>query len=161
MQKFVAEIYIIGVNPYVFIPPTDLKQIQNTAEKNKGPIPVKGKINGKPFIQTLIKYAGEWRLYLNTPIRRVTNTQVGDKVKVEIEFDSKPRLVQTPPQLAQALEKNKMAKDAFEKLPAYRQKEIKRYIAHLKSEQTIARNIEKIIKYLRGKEVKGVLFGRK
>ncbi len=161
MQKFTDVIKIIGVNPYVRLPEKDLKQIQKDAGRDKGPIPVRGKLNGQPFIQTLVKYAGAWRLYLNTPMREATKTKVGDSVAVELEFDNKPRLVPMPVQLAAAFDKNKKAKDAFYKLPPSRQKEINRYLDNLKSEKTIERNIDKILNYLSGKNVKGVLFVRK
>ena len=53
---------------------------------------------------------------------------------------------------------NKQAKEAFEKLPPYRKKEINRYIGNLKNEETIQKNIERTIKYLTGEEVQGVLY---
>jgi len=71
IYKFSAEIYIIGVNPFVFIPDAVLESVFRDANKNKGKIPVKIKIEGHQFIQTLIKYSGHWRLYLNTPMRKM------------------------------------------------------------------------------------------
>src|SRR5690606_41266848 len=56
---------IIGVNPFVFVPEDILKAIFEQAGKDKGPIPIKGLVNGKPYTQTLVKYSGEWRLYIN------------------------------------------------------------------------------------------------
>ncbi|MEI9935362.1 MAG: hypothetical protein WDM71_11065 [Ferruginibacter sp.] len=42
------------------------------AGKDKGHIPVKGKLDGHAFIQTLVKYSGKWRLYLNGPMRKAS-----------------------------------------------------------------------------------------
>jgi uncharacterized protein YdeI (YjbR/CyaY-like superfamily) len=56
------------------------------------------------------------------------------------------------PKLASALEENKKAKATFEKLAPYRQKEIIRYIGFLKAEESVNRNVEKVIKHLLGKE---------
>ena len=155
---FRVTIEIICVNPYISLPDGCLKLLQEVAGKNKGPIPVKGLLNGKPFTQTLVKYAGEYRLYLNTPMRQVTNTKVGDTVEVEIEFDPEQRIVPVPIPLADALERNKKAKEAFEKLSPSRQKEINRYISFLKNEETIKANVEKVINFLGGKKTDGVLF---
>ena len=46
MFVFKATIEIIGVNPYVLLPEKVLNAIFEQAQKNKGPIPIKGKING-------------------------------------------------------------------------------------------------------------------
>jgi Domain of unknown function (DUF1905) len=64
VNRFKATIDIIGVNPFVLLPDPVLKNIFKQAQKDKGPIPVRGTINGHPFIQTLVKYSGYWRLYI-------------------------------------------------------------------------------------------------
>ena len=70
MESFTAKIYKIGVNPYMLLPLKVLKTLFVEAGKDKGPIPVRGTLNGKKFTQTLVKYSGKWRLYLNTPMRK-------------------------------------------------------------------------------------------
>jgi len=151
MQSFSAKILKIGINPYVLLPATVLEKLFEQARKNKGPIPVRGKLNGKDYIQTLVKYAGLWRLYLNTPMRKTAGIDVGDIANVEIEFDPVPRVISMDPQLAKELEQNKKAKAVFDKLPPYRQKEIIRYIASMKTEVSVMRNVEKIMQHLLGK----------
>ena len=69
-EIFQHEIQIIGVNPFVFLPDTVLSSILREVNKDKGKIPVKIKIEGHEFIQTLIKYSGHWRLYLDTPCEK-------------------------------------------------------------------------------------------
>jgi hypothetical protein len=113
MLSFNAQIQIIGINPYVLLPDKVLVALFAQANKKKGAIPVKGKINGQDFIQTLVKYSGKWRLYLNTPMRRSTNTEVGDKVSIEIEFDPVERLVPINLKLKKALDKDRKAKKVF------------------------------------------------
>ncbi|MEP7169652.1 MAG: YdeI/OmpD-associated family protein [Bacteroidota bacterium] len=152
MQKFSAQIFKIGINPYVFIPPVVLKWLFKEAGKMKSPIPVKGKLNGNSFIQTLVKYEGEWRLYLNTPMRKAAGIDVGDMAKMEIDYDSEPRIIPMHIKLKHAFSQNKKAKEVFNKLSPYRQKEIVRYINSLKAEESVDRNIEKVIKHLEGKE---------
>ena len=152
MSSFKAEIKIIGVNPYVLLPAIVLKEIFERAGKVKGPIPVKGKINDHNFIQTLVKYSGKWRLYLNTPMRKGAGADVGDIVHVEIQFDETERKIAIHPKFENALKKNKKARMAFEQLSPSRQKEIIRYINFLKTEESVDRNIKRAIQFLSGKE---------
>jgi hypothetical protein len=152
MKSFTTKILIIGVNPYVLLPAAVLDELFTKAGKSKGPIPVKGTLNGKKFTQTLVKYSGKWRLYLNTPMRKAAGIDVGDTAKVKVEYDPAPRVLTMHPKLASALEENKKAKATFEKLAPYRQKEIIRYIGFLKAEESVNRNVEKVIKHLLGKE---------
>jgi hypothetical protein len=152
MRSFTAKIQIIGVNPYVLLPSAVLDELFTQAGKNKGPIPIKGTLNGKKFTQTLVKYSGKWRLYLNTPMRKAAGIDVGDTAKVKVEYDPAPRVLTMHPKLVRALDENKKAKAAFEKLAPYRQKEIVRYIGFLKAEESVNKNVEKVIRHLLGKE---------
>ena len=150
VASFSAIIKIIGVNPYVLLPQNVLKEIFKQAGKNKSPIPVKGKINGHPYQQNLVRYNGKWRLYLNTPMRKAAGIDVGDIAKVEIDFDPEPRHISMHPKLKQALSQNKKANEVFKKLSPYRQKEIMRYLNSMKTEESVKRNIIKIIMHLTG-----------
>jgi hypothetical protein len=152
MYSFNAKIQIIGINPYVLLPAAILKKLFSDAGRDKSPIPVKGELNGFAYIQTLVKYSGKWRLYLNGPMLKGADTDVGNMVKVKIAFDDKERLTPLHSKLEEALNKNKKAKQSFEKLVPYRQKEIVRYINSLKTEESVDRNIKKAIGFLTGKE---------
>ena len=55
------------------------------------------------------------------------------------------------PKLQAAIAQNKKAKAVFDTLPASRQKEIVRYIANLKSEESVSRTITRAIQFLLGK----------
>lgn len=151
MISFTAKIRIIGVNPYVLLPSPVLKEVFRQSGKSKGPIPVRGTLNGHKFIQTLVRFSGKWRLYLNTPMRKAAGIDVGDTAKVTIEFDPKPRVISVHPKLTSAFKQNKEVKEAFEKLPPYRRKEIIRYISFMKTEESVVRNVEKVVRHLLGK----------
>jgi hypothetical protein len=152
MHSFSARIYKIGINPYVLLPAAVLKNLFVTAGKDKGPIRVRGTLNGHPFLQTLVKYAGKWRLYLNGPMRTAAGIDVGDKANVEIEFDPAERTLSMHPKLEAALKKNKKAKAVFDELVPSLQKEIIRYINFLKTEESVERNITKALRFLSGEE---------
>jgi len=151
LQTYQAKIYIIGVNPYVLVPVSVLKVIFKQANKSKGAIPVRGYLDGYPYIQTLVRYSGKWRLYLNTPMRKAAKKDVGDTIEVQIEFDPVERVIPIHPKFLKALNIYKSAKTAFEKLSPSRQKEIVRYISFLKTEDSVDKNIARAIAFLSGK----------
>lgn len=157
MHTFSAKVGRIDINPYVQVPDDILVKLQQAAKKEKGPVPVKGTLQGKPFLANVVRYRGMWRLYLNTEMRRAANVDVGDQVTVGLQFDSSPRTVPVPREFEFALSKSKSAKQAFEKLTPFRQKEILRYLNSLKQPETLERNIEKIIRHLQGKPVEGLV----
>ncbi|MES2760801.1 MAG: YdeI/OmpD-associated family protein [Bacteroidota bacterium] len=149
--KFSTKIKIIGINPYVSLPETILKSIFIEAKKDKGPIQIKGTINGKPYLQTLVKYAGEWRLYINTMMLEKSPKRISEEIAVTISFDPNERIIEMHPLLKEAIDNNKAAKSVFEKLTPSRKKEIIRYISHLKKEEKIIANVSKAIIFLLGK----------
>jgi len=152
MKSFSARIYKIGVNPYVLLPAAVLKDIFQNAGRDKGPIAVRGTLNGHAYLQTLVKYSGKWRLYLNGPMRTAAGIDVGDMAMVEIEFDPLERTLTMHPKLQDALQKNSKAKQVFDELSPSRQKEIIRYINSLKTEESVERNLKRAIQFLLGKE---------
>lgn len=150
MYRFEAVIHLIGVNPFVFVPELILENLFLKSGKRKGSIPISGQINGKDFQQTLVRFDGEWRLYINTAMLKNSPKRIGETVKLMIDFDPSDRSIACPEKLKQALDQNPDAKLIFEKLSPSRQKEIVRYIARLKSEQSIQKNLEKAIAFLKG-----------
>ena len=127
-----------------------MKIIFAEAGKSAGPIPVRGKLEGADFTQTLVKYRAAWRLYINGPMLKASRSKVGDTVKIEIEFDPEPREVPFPKRLADAFNRDAIAKAAFGKLSPSRRKEILKYLVSLKTEASIERNVERVLNNLRG-----------
>lgn len=151
-HRFQAQLQIIGINPYVLVPEEILAAIFKVAGKDKGPIPISGSINGKAYLQTLVRYRDAWRLYVNTIMLENSPKRIGETIDVEIAFDPKPRNIDPPEAFVKAFAKNKKAKAAFDRLPPSRQKEIVRYLAGLKSKEALERNIYRAIGHLIGKE---------
>jgi hypothetical protein len=149
--KFPAVIKIIGVNPFVYLPPNVLEFIFAQAQKDKGKIPVRIKMDGHEFTQTLVRYSGHWRLYLNTTMRKAARKELGDSAIFEIAFDPGKKIIKPHPAFLKALKKNKAANKIFDHLPPYLQTEIIRYISFLKTEESINRNVIKAIDFLLGK----------
>jgi hypothetical protein len=152
MKSFSAKIFIISkINPVVDVPEDVLQSIFEQAGRSKGPVAVRGKLNGADFIQTLIKYEGAWRLYLNGSMRDAAGIDTGDIANVEIEFDPIPREEPVPEKFAAALEADSAAKLEYEKLSPSRRKEICRYLNSMKTEESVVKNVEKVVRHLTGK----------
>ena len=148
---FSVTIEIIGINPFVYVPEEILKHIFEKAAKSKGPIPVKGTINSIPYTQTLMKFKGEWRLYINTKMLKNSPKRIGEQIAISISYDSAKREIPIHPKLSEALNENKEANSVFQNLRPSLQHEIIRYISHLKTEESIDKNIPKAIAFLLGK----------
>lgn len=151
MLSFKATLAIIVGNPYVYLPQETLQEVFRQANKNKGPIPVRGTINGKAYQQTLVKYSGHWRLYINLKMLKNSPRRIGETLEIAIEFDPSDRSLNPPTRWSQALNHNKTAQQVFENLSPSRQKEIVRYLVQLKTEQSLERNVKKAINFLLGK----------
>jgi uncharacterized protein YdeI (YjbR/CyaY-like superfamily) len=134
------------------VPPKILKAIFTQAGRDKAPIPIKGNINGNAYRQTLVRYSNEWRLYINTAMLKNSPKRIGELVEITVAFDADSRDIEMPVDFAKALKANKEAAVAFEKLIPSRKKEIVRYLANLKTKESLERNIVKAIKFLTGKE---------
>ena len=76
---------IIVGNPFVLIPLNILNNVFQQANKNKGAIPVRGTINKNNFQQTLVKYSGDWRLYINMKMLKNSPRRIGEIIAVEID----------------------------------------------------------------------------
>ena len=149
-NKFSAKLEIIGINPFVFLPEEILEEIFKSSERNKSPIPVKGKVNGVEFQQTLMKYSGEWRLYINLKMLENSPKRIGEVLEIVIEFDTVERIISMHPELKKAINENSVALENFENLIPSRKKELITYINNLKTEESIVKNIQKIISHLKG-----------
>lgn len=151
IYRFKATIAIIGINPYVTVPEKILQAIFKMAGKDKGPIPICGTVNDKPYKQTLVKYGGAWRLYINTAMLKNSPQHVGSSITITVTYDPASRTVKPPEAFVKALAANAAAQAIFDGLPASRRLEIVRYLANLKTEQALQKNIEKAVDFLLGK----------
>lgn len=149
--EFKAELQIIGINPYVAVPEDYLEELFKQAGRNKSPIPIKGKVNGKAYQQRLVKYSGAWRLYINTNMLKHSPKRIGETMAVTITFDPEERTIEARPEWLKALSKNKEAKAVYDNLTPSLRHEIIRYISNLKTEEAIQKNVQKAIDFLLGK----------
>lgn len=76
--SFQAELEIIGINPFVAVPPDILQKIFQDSGREKSPIPICGQINEKNYQQNLMFFKGEWRLYVNTTMLKNSPKESGN-----------------------------------------------------------------------------------
>jgi hypothetical protein len=152
--SFSAEIKILNINPYILVSAARANKLKAGWKK---PLPVLVKINGKPEkywrINMIPMGEGRFHLFLHESVRKASNTKVGDRVQVEVRFDSKYRPGPTHPMpkwFASALNRNPKAKSAWEALIPSRKKEVLRYFSRLKTPEARIRNLEKAIVVLSG-----------
>lgn len=158
LLSFEAKLEIIGVNPFVYLPQTVLSEILKRAQKEKGKIPVKGSVNNIDYTQTLLRYKGEWRLYINTTMLKKSPQRIGELLQITIQIDTVSRTILPHPKLMQALQNNHTAEKRFNALTPSLKLEIIKYIAFLKTDESVDRNVEKAINFLMGN---GAFIGRK
>ncbi|WP_292009657.1 YdeI/OmpD-associated family protein [Chryseobacterium sp.] len=150
IHYFTAKLEIIGINPFVFVPEKTLDMIFKASGKNKGAIQVKGTVNGVEYTQNLVRYAGEWRLYVNLTMLKNSPKRIGELIEITIEYDVSDRSIPLHPQLEAAIKGDPEAYGNFEGLTPSRKKEVIRYINNLKTGESVQRNILKIMAYLKG-----------
>jgi hypothetical protein len=112
----------------------------------KGQVKVKGTVNGVGFLSSLMPHGdGTHFLVVNRPTRDAAKIKEGAKVRIVLEADSEPRVIQAPPDLERALAKNKSAAASWEKLAPSHKKEYVLWITEAKKEETRQRRIEKAV----------------
>lgn len=152
MHSFSAQLQIIGINPYLSVPENILQEIFKQAGKSKGSIPIKGLCNGKAYTQTLVRYAGEWRLYINTTMLPQSPKRIGETIDISLEWDPADRSFPMLPELQVLLDQYPVAASTFAALSPSRQKEILRYLGRLKSPEALEKNLQRSLAFLLGKE---------
>jgi len=150
-KSFRAEIAIIGINPFVSVPEDILDAVFEQAGRSKSPIPITGSINGRPYQQTLVRYQGAWRLYINMIMLDNSPKRIGEMIDVTITYDPIARTITPHPALLKALSENEQAKAVFDTLSPSLRNEIIKYISNLKTEQSIRKNVQNAIDFLIGK----------
>src|SRR5579859_5115220 len=153
-SDFVAVIEIRGVNPFILVSAFRANAIKPGWRK---PLPVLVRINGKPEnawrINMMPAGDGSFYLYLRGDVRKASGTTVGDRVRVEIDFNASYRNGPQHPMpkwFKQALSENVQAIKNWNALVPSRKKEILRHFSSLKSPGARARNLSKALRVLSG-----------
>jgi hypothetical protein len=151
---FTAEIKIRGGNPFILVSASRATAIKQGWRR---PLPVLVRVNGKPAnawrINLMPVGNGSFYLYLHGDIRKASSTAVGDRVRVEIDFDASYRngpQHPIPRWFKRALAGNRQAMKSWMALIPSRKKEILRYFSRVNSPEARVRNLARALHVLSG-----------
>ena len=109
MPRFRAELKLEGKTGTYVVVPLDVPAVFGRARP-----PVRGTINGSPLRSTIAKYSDDYFLVINRKVREAAGVAAGETVDIELELDTKPRIVRVPKDLAGALDEETRA--AFDRM---------------------------------------------
>jgi hypothetical protein len=110
---------------------------------------VKGTIDGVPFRSSLIpRGGGEVFVIVNNDMRGRIGKKEGETVRLELELDSSPVVVQVPPALRQGLDRHPQAKAVFAAFTPSQRLAYVRWIAEAKQDATRDRRVAAAVKKL-------------
>ena len=111
---------------------------------------VKAMIEGVPYRGILTRMGTECHLLIILKeIRAQTGKTFGDEVKITVELDTEPRVIEVPAELKKLFKTEKEAKAFFEKLSYTHQREYVNWINEAKREETRQNRIVKTIEMLK------------
>ncbi|MGA7194910.1 MAG: YdeI/OmpD-associated family protein [Anaerolineales bacterium] len=111
---------------------------------------VKAMIEGISYRGTLVRMGSKnHMLLILKEIREQIGKTFGDGIKITVEPDAEPRLIEIPKDLIKEFKKDKQAKAIFDKLSYTHQKEYVRWIEEAKKEETRQTRIIKTIERMK------------
>lgn len=111
---------------------------------------VRAVIEGVPYRGTLVRMGGASHLLIILKeIRERIGKTFGDEVKITVEADTEPRVVEIPPELAKAFRKEKAAEAYFNSLAYSHKREYVGYITEAKKQETRERRAVQTIEMLK------------
>jgi hypothetical protein len=150
-NTFIAEIINAGDGGAFVEVPFDVEKVFGSKRPR-----VKATFDGVPYRGLLVRMGGPNHiLIILKDIRAQIGKSFGDKVKVTVELDTEPRVLEIPKDLEKELKKDKEAKIFFEKLSFTHKREYVKWINEAKKDETRANRVLKTIAMLK-KGQKGV-----
>ncbi len=125
--------------------PFDIKR-----EFGKGRLNVQARFDGEPYRGSIVSLGGVFVLGIQKAIQTKIGKKPGDTVHVSFIEDTQPHVVEVPPDLRAALEKEEIWR-MFETLSYSHKREYVGYITEAKKEATRRTRIEKTVKMLKEK----------
>lgn len=111
---------------------------------------VKATFDGVPYRGLLARMGGEKHIVIILKdIRERIGKSFEDSVRVTVEADTEPRVLEIPKDLAGALKKDKAAQAFFEKLSFTHKREYVKWINEAKKDETRQNRVKKTIEMLK------------
>jgi len=116
--------------------------------------PVTITINGHSWKSRIAIMRGRYLIGLSNTNRKAAGVATGDEVQVNVELDVEPRIVVEPTDFAQALDADRAARAAYDRLSYSHKREHVRAIESAKKPETRSRRIDAAVANLRDPESK-------
>jgi hypothetical protein len=117
----------------------------------KGRPKIRAVIAGHAYRGSLMPMGdGTFCLGVLKAIQEAAGVKRGDRITVEVELDTAPRVIEPPTDLARALARDKTAAAAWDKLSYTNQREMARGLEEAKKPQTRERRLNLALEKLRG-----------
>jgi Bacteriocin-protection, YdeI or OmpD-Associated/Domain of unknown function (DUF1905) len=133
---FSAELERAGKTSARLRVPVDLKELYGRARP-----PLRVTIRGHTWRTTPGVHGGVAWIGLNKDVRAAAGVDAGDRVRVTMELDAAPRVVDVPDDLSSALARDPEAHAAFDKLSFTHRREYVQWVEEAKRPETRTRRI--------------------
>jgi hypothetical protein len=125
-----------------FIIPDEVVEALGHGKKPKVTVTINGKFS---YPNTVAVMGGQYMIGISKERRKLAGVAGGEMIEVTLELDTAPRVMEVPPDLQKALDRDKAAKAYFATLSYSNQRRHIDNINGAKSDETRARRIEKSV----------------
>jgi len=129
-----------------FIVPFNVPEVYRT----KAQVKVRGTIDGYPYRGSIANMGEGHCMVVKKEIRQAIGKSAGDTVKVVMDIDTEPRIVEVPEDFQQVLNNNPKAKEIFDTFSYTHKKEYVQWIEGAKKQETRENRIKKAIEQIGG-----------
>lgn len=141
-QKFRTELIKGDGDTTGFVIPEKVVDAFGQGKKPKVTVTINGKFS---YPNTVAVMGGQYMIGISKERRKLAGVEAGQMIDVTLELDTAPRVMEVPPDLQKALDKDKAAKAHFATLSYSNQRKHIDPINDAKTEETRARRIEKSV----------------
>ena len=110
---------------------------------------VVGTMNGQPIRTSTMPYRGAFYVGIHKAAREAAGLEIGDEVELELTRDDSPRVLEIPPELEAAFQKEPALKERFDNLSFSRRRDLAAPISEAKKPETRASRLQKVLTVLR------------
>jgi Domain of unknown function (DUF1905)/Bacteriocin-protection, YdeI or OmpD-Associated len=136
VPRFRAELKVEGKTATYVVVPLDVPSVFGRERP-----PVRGTVNGAAFRSTIAKYGDDYFIPVNRQLREAAGAAAGETFEIELELDTKPRVVRLPKDLSAALDNE--ARASFDGMSCSHRKEYVDWIKEAKREDIRRRRVAK------------------
>ena len=111
--------------------------------------PVTVTINGHEYRTRLAVYGGQPMVGVSKAHRTAAGIDLGDEFEAEVALDTEPRVIEVPPDLAEALVADAAAAETFDRLSYTHRRDYVLWITQAKRPETRARRVTDALDRLR------------